>query len=309
MKAPKSELISRAGAYYSGYALSMSGIIFRETSSTDVGIDGQIELVDKDGSATGMLAGIQIKSGDSFVDHEQQKFTFKSSKEHYKYWSNLTIPTLGIVFSPKLQTASWFILEAHAEEILKNSGACSITQKLNKYNKLDFETSSGKHISDYIRKYYNRSITEEELDNFDSLKSDANSKSTTDKSDFEVSEENIIAWKRLITAFFSSNSKPNVIYDVGYRLSWYFPTVNKKQEELFKSRLSKMTTKELYNIFKGIKFAYKHNCERGFELITDLLRYKKNIITMLSTLKKSQYPTKSEAILIQEIIEYFEQDA
>lgn len=308
MKAPKSELVSRAGAYYSGYALSMSGIIFRETSSTDVGIDGQIELVDQDGSATGMLAGIQIKSGDSFVDHEEQNFTFKSSKEHYKYWSNLTIPTLGIVFSPKLKSASWFILEHHAENISKNSGPCSITQKLNNYNKLDLEASSGKNISDYIRKYYNRSITEEELDNFDSLKRDTESDSTTDKYDFEASEEKIIAWKRLITALFSSDSEPKVIYDVGYRLSWYFPTVNKMQKELFKTRLSKMTTKELYNIFKGIKFAYKHNCERGFELITDLLRYKKNIINMLSTLKKSQYPTKCEVVLIQEIIEYFEKD-
>lgn len=309
MKAPKSELISRAGVYYSGYVLSMSGIIFRETSSTDVGIDGQIELVDEDGSATGMLAGIQIKSGDSFVDHEQEKFTFKSSREHYKYWSDLTIPTLGIVFSPKLKTASWFILETHSEEILKNSDSCSITQKLNSYNKLDVEKSSSKHISDYIKKYYNRSITEAELNHFDAIRNDTNHKSIDDKPEIEVDEEKMIAWKRLITAFFSSDSKPSIIYDVGYRLSWYLPMVNSEQKNLFKNRLNKMTTKELYNIFKGIKFAYKHECERGFELITDLLSYNKNIINMLSALKTSKYPTKSETILIQEIIEYFEQNA
>ncbi|WP_270828343.1 DUF4365 domain-containing protein [Aeromonas sp. Y318-1] len=65
-------MTSRAGVYFSGYALSMSGMIFRETSSSDVGIDGQIELVNDDGSATGMLIGVQIKSGDSFVNHKQK---------------------------------------------------------------------------------------------------------------------------------------------------------------------------------------------------------------------------------------------
>ncbi len=69
VKAPKSELVSRAGVHYAGYVFSTEGIIFRETSSSDVGIDGQLELVSDDGTATGMLLGVQVKSGDSFVDN------------------------------------------------------------------------------------------------------------------------------------------------------------------------------------------------------------------------------------------------
>ncbi|WP_220219642.1 DUF4365 domain-containing protein [Gilliamella sp. ESL0405] len=54
---------------------SSGGIIFRETSSTDVGVDGQLELVTLERTATGMLVGIQIKSGDSFVN-KKIKFFF-----------------------------------------------------------------------------------------------------------------------------------------------------------------------------------------------------------------------------------------
>ena len=78
VKVPKSELVSRAGVHYAGYVFSTEGIIFRETSSTDVGIDAQLELVSHDGTATGMLLGVQVKSGDSFVDNNSETFSFKS---------------------------------------------------------------------------------------------------------------------------------------------------------------------------------------------------------------------------------------
>ena len=46
------------------------GLIWRETPMVDVGIDGQIELVDDDGNATGRILAVQIKSGASyFHDH------------------------------------------------------------------------------------------------------------------------------------------------------------------------------------------------------------------------------------------------
>lgn len=298
MKAPKTELISRAGVYFTGYALSISGIIFRETSSSDIGIDGQIELVDKDGSATGMLAGVQIKSGDSFVDHKKRIFTFKASKEHYKYWANLTIPSIGIVFSPKLKTAAWFNLENHSKEIISNNSSSTIIQKIDISNELSIENSPCCYLINYIRNYYKRPITEEKLNNFDSLGSD-NKTSNTDK---------IIIWKRLTAAFFSSESNPEVIYDVGYRLSWYFPVVTNEQRDFFKERLNKITIPELYNVIKGVIFAYENNCDRGFELITDLLKYKTDIIKMLSELMKSNLPTPKEILLLKDIIDCLVQD-
>ena len=299
MKVPHTELTSRAGVYFTGYALAMSGMIFRETSSSDVGIDGQIELVNDDGSATGMLIGVQIKSGESFVNHKQKKFTFTSSKEHYKYWSSFIMPTIGIVFSPKLETASWFVLESHYKDILERDASCSITQKLHISNELSINNSPLPYISTYIRMYYESPITQDIIDRFDSLRDG-------DSDDFNKMEK-MIAWNKMIAAFFSLESKAKIIYDVGFRLSWHFPVVTEKQKEIFKCRINKMTPPELHNILKGVKFALKHDSESGFSLIMDLLMYKDNIIEMLSTLKKSNLTTRNEKIQIQGLIEYIEQ--
>ena len=277
----------------------MSGMIFRETSSSDVGIDGQIELVNVDGSATGMLIAVQIKSGESFINHKQKEFTFTSSREHYKYWSNLIIPTIGIVFSPKLETASWFVLESHYKDILERGASCSITQKLNISNEISINNAPLPYISKYIRMYYERPISQDIIERFDSLENE-------DDNDLHNMEK-MIAWNKMIAAFFSLNSTSNVICDVGYRLSWHFPSVTERQRYLFNARVDKMSIPELYNIFKGIKLALKNDYEKTFELIMDLLMYKDDILDMLSALQKTNLPNKNEKNQIMFLIEYVEQ--
>lgn len=298
MKATKSEFVSRAGVYFSGYVLSMSGIIFRETSSTDIGVDGQIELVDDDGEATGMLACVQIKSGDSFSDSTTKEFTFKSTKEHYKYWAKLSIPTIGIVYSPKLKTASWFAIDYHSKQVVKNSLSCQITQKLEPFNEISIENLPLSYLSHYIIERHHNPLSKVESDNIlDSYEDDA---------DIENNSDKLMIWKRMTSAFFSSNSSPEVIYDVGYRLSWYFPTVSDEEKDFFYKRLSKITVTELYNVFKGIHFAYEHNCEKGLELITDLLRYNNKIQYLFFMLKNSDLPKQNEMHLIEDVIKYFD---
>lgn len=293
MKAPKTELVSRAGVHYAGYVFSMSGIIFRETSSSDVGIDGQLELVDDEGLATGMLAGVQIKSGESFIDFEKKIFSFKANKKHYEYWSKYVIPTLGVVFSPKLKIASWFILDNHAKMITESDYSCVISQKLMEINELSTNGNCCLHLINYIKKYYNQPVTTEYINNIDL---------SNDGGDSEYMEK-IIAWKRLITTFLSSSSSSEVIYDAGFRLSWYFPTVAEEQKNLFKERINKITNKEILNIFKGLCFANENNCDRGFELIIDLLCYNDNILKVMSEFKKSKLLTLEETLILNMVIE------
>ncbi|PHM25103.1 DUF4365 domain-containing protein [Xenorhabdus budapestensis] len=301
MKAPKTELVSRAGVHYSGYVFSMSGIIFRETSSSDVGIDGQIELVDDDGLATGMLAGVQIKSGEYFIDYEKRVFSFKSSKKHYEYWANYAIPTLGIVFSPKLKIASWFILDNYSKNskiIAEDNNSSTISQKLQEINELSIGGDSCLHLINYIKKYYNRPVTTEYLNKIDLFRDGIES----------VGIDKITAWKRLVMVFFSSNSSPDIVYDTGFRLSWYFPVVTEEQRIFFKTRINKITNKELYNIFRGLSFANENNCDRGFELIIDLLCYNNNILGIMEDFRNSQSLTIKEMSLLNMVIECIEQD-
>jgi hypothetical protein len=49
-----------------------AGQIFRETTTGDVGIDGQLEYVRPDGAVTGRTLGVQIKSGPSYFARAHQ---------------------------------------------------------------------------------------------------------------------------------------------------------------------------------------------------------------------------------------------
>ncbi|EOW9306530.1 TPA: DUF4365 domain-containing protein [Vibrio cholerae] len=235
MKAPKSELVSRAGVHYAGYVFSTEGIIFRETSSSDVGIDGQLELVSDDGTATGMLLGVQVKSGDSFVDNISGIFSFKSNKEHFEYWQQLRIPIIGVVYSPTLKKASWFDLTKHANLILKNDYPPVIKQEINESNVLEI----GQGLTELIKlahQYYELPVTKEDVEKLVDIQEQSVDAAQSSKED---------SWKRLISIFFSSDSDSEVIGEVGYRLSWYFPTVSDSQKEQFKNRLKQLTLAEL----------------------------------------------------------------
>jgi len=93
----------RIGVHYVGLMLAKLGLIFRETSNTDVGIDGQIEYVNNAGEATGRIVAAQIKSGDSYL-YEAKKdvdnWTFYLDEKHMNYWEKYPIPVILLVYYP-----------------------------------------------------------------------------------------------------------------------------------------------------------------------------------------------------------------
>ena len=99
---------------------------FRPTTVYDIGIDGFIE-VSEDGNATGIIGGVQIKTGDSFVSEEGKRFRFISDQEHFAYWARCSIPIIGIVFSPEFERAVWFDITTLATDKRIVEGPYSIT--------------------------------------------------------------------------------------------------------------------------------------------------------------------------------------
>ena len=65
----------------------------------DVGIDGQIEYVDKDGYATGRIIAVQIKSGKSFLKERGASWVFYPEKKHKFYWERFPLPGEPAEFS------------------------------------------------------------------------------------------------------------------------------------------------------------------------------------------------------------------
>lgn len=85
----------RIGVHKVGLLLTELGLIFRESSYSDVGIDGQIEYVNNVGEATGKIAAVQIKSGDSYLYYgksDRENWTFYPNEKHKFYWEKFPIP-------------------------------------------------------------------------------------------------------------------------------------------------------------------------------------------------------------------------
>jgi hypothetical protein len=93
----------RIGVNKVALMISELGYIFRETASSDVGIDGSIEYVNDKEEATGKIIAVQVKSGDSYLyENKTNKgtWTFYPEEKHKKYWEQFPIPVFLLVYRP-----------------------------------------------------------------------------------------------------------------------------------------------------------------------------------------------------------------
>lgn len=85
-----------------------SGQIWRETSTGDVGIDGQLEHVDTTGAATGRTVAVQIKCGPSyFANPTTHGWKFYPDPKHRLYWERYPLPVLLVLHDPASQQSYW----------------------------------------------------------------------------------------------------------------------------------------------------------------------------------------------------------
>ena len=90
----------RIGVNKAALILSEMGLIFRETSNSDTGVDGQIEEVDSDYHATGRIMAVQIKSGSSYLHDNGDVWRFYIDDAHKNYWKLFPNPMMLLVYNP-----------------------------------------------------------------------------------------------------------------------------------------------------------------------------------------------------------------
>lgn len=84
------------------------GHIWREKSVSDVGIDGEIELVNHaDNRATGRLLMVQVKSRSTLDERSDGTIRFTCTREDLEYWLSGTAPVVLVLVSTDAQEA-WF---------------------------------------------------------------------------------------------------------------------------------------------------------------------------------------------------------
>lgn len=99
--------MERVGVNAIAQAIARLGLIWRETPMADVGIDGQIEYVDKDGYATGRIIAVQIKSGKSFFKEKETSWIYYPEKKHKFYWERFPLPVIIILHDPETNQSYW----------------------------------------------------------------------------------------------------------------------------------------------------------------------------------------------------------
>jgi hypothetical protein len=91
--------------HHTGFTVAEAGQIFRPTSNSDWGIDGEIEFKDEQGNASGKRLYVQIKSGDSYLvryrtrkrqDADREIFQIKKPR-WAKYWQQQAYPVMLVI--------------------------------------------------------------------------------------------------------------------------------------------------------------------------------------------------------------------
>lgn len=85
--------------------------LFRPREKRDLGIDGEIELVDEIDDkryGTGRLIAVQIKCGLSFFDEtDGETYVYRGESKHLEYWSDFSLPVLIVICHPGTKDAYW----------------------------------------------------------------------------------------------------------------------------------------------------------------------------------------------------------
>lgn len=111
MKWRQTKIVENKGILYVQNQVNEQGSIFRTIhQETDIGIDGLIEFV-LNNEVTGILVGVQVKSGDSYLNSNKDGFELYIDEHHINYWLNYNLPVYLIFYSPLLNKASYVSIE------------------------------------------------------------------------------------------------------------------------------------------------------------------------------------------------------
>lgn len=112
---PDSAQTERKGIAHIATLCGRMGHIWRETSSSDVGFDGEIELV-IGGHATGLIIKVQSRAGSSYIRNEKQdRFDYYADANELEYWKGATNPVILVLYSPKSKNAYWIDIKKYIE--------------------------------------------------------------------------------------------------------------------------------------------------------------------------------------------------
>lgn len=105
---PDTYRLSRRGIAAVQSRAAELGQIWRETPTGDLGIDGHLELLRDDGTATATIVGVQVKSGASYLKRAVSSgFRYSPSAKDRHYWEKYPVPVLLVLHDPDTELSYW----------------------------------------------------------------------------------------------------------------------------------------------------------------------------------------------------------
>jgi hypothetical protein len=118
----KQDFLGRKGVRMVETAVAYQlGWIFREQPINDLGIDGQVEILDSRQRGTGRLIAVQIKCGESFFSEQSERgVVYRGAAKHLSYWLDHSLPVVVVLCSPSTGKCIWQeVGSANAEPLEK----------------------------------------------------------------------------------------------------------------------------------------------------------------------------------------------
>ena len=105
--------IDRAGIAAVAAKFTAMRWAFREQPTSDFGVDAQAEKLDEDGTGSGKLVGLQIKTGKSYFRKRRGNWVYYGTAKHLQYWSNHSLPIFIVLHNPDNDLTVWQRVERH----------------------------------------------------------------------------------------------------------------------------------------------------------------------------------------------------
>jgi len=241
-----------------------AGQLFRPLAS-DVGIDALIEPCNGE-SPTGQLIGVQVKSGASFFDKSGRYARLPTDANHLAYWGRCTFPVIGAIHNPATGTTYWLNLTSACSEEAILQGPYNLRIRAFSTTELSPESLCLKVIPEMLSMKRN-TLTPSEAGAL------LRRRAAPGKHGHPKAHHKTLAWQQLIEVIAGISSTDDDVADAAHRLSWYFPTANRRLRRMLEEGLSHATDLQLTKLLRAVHMLLDRGADTAAENVADLFRY------------------------------------
>jgi hypothetical protein len=90
-------------------AFARLGWFPKDAERPDYGVDAFVETADDDGTPSGRLLAVQVKSGSSYITGHGDGVVYPEQR-HIDYWSGYSLPVIVVVYDPDADAAYWQVI-------------------------------------------------------------------------------------------------------------------------------------------------------------------------------------------------------